>query len=206
MKFNSKHDFIEAVRKFTIQEGRQINFKRNESYRVRAVCKYKKEGCKWVAYASMDHEGTCWQMKTFNNNHICARRTKNRAANRKWLASKLVKKIRKYPNLKHGEASDYFKRKCDIDLNKSSLTRALSDARNIVYGDAAAQYTLLRDYAETLLKSNPGSTIKIGVKPQPEGEPTFEKMYICLDGCKKGFKAGCRPLIGLDGAFLEDKY
>ncbi|RYR26631.1 hypothetical protein Ahy_B02g060907 isoform A [Arachis hypogaea] len=126
MKFNSKHDFIEAVREFTIQEGRKINFRRNESYRVRAVCKYKKEGCKRVAYASMDHEETCWQMKTLNNNHICARRTKNRAANRKWLASKLVKKIKKYPNLKHGEASDYFKRKCDLDLNKSSLTRALS--------------------------------------------------------------------------------
>ncbi|RYQ96500.1 hypothetical protein Ahy_B08g092260 [Arachis hypogaea] len=80
MKFNSKYDFIEVVREFTIREGRQINFRRNESYR---------------------------------------------------LASKLVKKIRKYPNLKHGEASDYFKRKCDLDLNKSSLARALSDARNI---------------------------------------------------------------------------
>ncbi|RYR30994.1 hypothetical protein Ahy_B01g055787 [Arachis hypogaea] len=76
MKFNSKHDFIEAMREFTIQKGRQINFKRNESYRVRAVCKYKKEGCKCIAYASMGHEETCWQMKIFNNNHICARRTK----------------------------------------------------------------------------------------------------------------------------------
>ncbi|RYR09405.1 hypothetical protein Ahy_B05g077711 [Arachis hypogaea] len=87
MKFNSKHDFI---------EGRQINFRRNESYKVRAICKYKKEGCKWVAYASMNHEETCWQMKTFNNDYICTRRAKNRAVNRKWLASKLVKKIRKY--------------------------------------------------------------------------------------------------------------
>ncbi|RYR34810.1 hypothetical protein Ahy_A10g049848 [Arachis hypogaea] len=30
--------------------------------------------------------------------------------------------------------------KYDLDLNKSSLTRALGDARAIVYGDAAAQY------------------------------------------------------------------
>ncbi|XP_020981334.1 uncharacterized protein LOC110272927 [Arachis duranensis] len=28
-------------------------------------------------------------------------------------------------------------------------------------------------------------------------------MYICLSGCNNGFKAGCRPLIGLDGAFLK---
>ncbi|XP_061348984.1 uncharacterized protein LOC133294346 [Gastrolobium bilobum] len=31
-------------------------------------------------------------------------------------------------------------------------------------------------------------------------------MYICLDACKKGFKAGCRPLIGLDGCFLKSYY
>ncbi|XP_025692382.1 uncharacterized protein [Arachis hypogaea] len=28
-------------------------------------------------------------------------------------------------------------------------------------------------------------------------------MYVCLSGCKNGFKAGCRRLIGLDGAFLK---
>ncbi|XP_025692605.1 uncharacterized protein [Arachis hypogaea] len=66
-----------------------------------------------------------------------------------------------------------------------------------------AQYALLRDYAETLLKTNPGSTVKIGVTPLPDGQVMFDKIYICLSGCKNGFKAGCRPLIGLDGAFLK---
>jgi hypothetical protein len=28
-------------------------------------------------------------------------------------------------------------------------------------------------------------------------------MYICLDGCKKGFIAGCRRIVGLDGCFLK---
>ncbi|RYR24780.1 hypothetical protein Ahy_B02g058321 [Arachis hypogaea] len=59
MKFNTKQDFIEAVRKFTIQEGRQIKWRRNESYRARAICKWKKQGCKWMAYASKYHEETC---------------------------------------------------------------------------------------------------------------------------------------------------
>ncbi|RYR28081.1 hypothetical protein Ahy_B01g052186 [Arachis hypogaea] len=79
--------------------------------------------------------------------------SKNRAINRKWLVGKLVKKLRRYPKLKHSEAKAYFKRRCDLDLNKSSLTRALTDARNVVYSDAASQYGLVKDYAETLLKS-----------------------------------------------------
>ncbi|XP_072054976.1 uncharacterized protein [Arachis hypogaea] len=43
----------------------------------------------------------------------------------------------------------------------------------------------------------------IDVIPQPEGRPLFNRLYISLDACKKGFKAGCRPLIGLDGCFLK---
>ncbi|VVA41494.1 PREDICTED: transposon [Prunus dulcis] len=31
-------------------------------------------------------------------------------------------------------------------------------------------------------------------------------MYICLGACKEGFKAGCRPVIGLDGCHLKSPY
>ena len=31
----------------------------------------------------------------------------------------------------------------------------------------------------------------------------FERMYVCLDACKRGFLAGCRPLIGIDGCHLK---
>ncbi|RYR65838.1 hypothetical protein Ahy_A03g011758 [Arachis hypogaea] len=53
---------------------------------------------------------------------------------------------------------------------------------------------------------NPGSTVQICVKPQPDGEVIFDKMYVCLHGCKMGFKAGCHFLIGLDGAFLKTQF
>lgn len=31
-------------------------------------------------------------------------------------------------------------------------------------------------------------------------------MYVCLQACKDGFKAGCRPIISLDGCFLKGYY
>jgi hypothetical protein len=39
-----------------------------------------------------------------------------------------------------------------------------------------------------------------------EGPPHFKRFYVCLDACKRGFKAGCRPFIGLDGCFLKGYY
>ena len=37
------------------------------------------------------------------------------------------------------------------------------------------------------------------------GVPYFEKLYICLKGCKKGFMTGCKPIIGLDACHLKTK-
>ena len=37
------------------------------------------------------------------------------------------------------------------------------------------------------------------------GVPYFERLYICLKGCKKGFMASCRPIIGLDACHLTTK-
>ena len=37
------------------------------------------------------------------------------------------------------------------------------------------------------------------------GVPYFERLYICLEGCKKGFLAGCRLFIGLDACHLKNK-
>jgi hypothetical protein len=39
--------------------------------------------------------------------------------------------------------------------------------------------------------------------PQQDGPPIFHRLYICFDACKRGFKEGCRPMIGLDGCFLK---
>ncbi|RYR35112.1 hypothetical protein Ahy_A10g050256 [Arachis hypogaea] len=80
MKFETKWKFREAVKEYTIQEGRSIKLVKNDNIRCRAVCKVS--DCPWVAYASRDHEDTCWQIKTFNDDYTCPREDKNRAANK----------------------------------------------------------------------------------------------------------------------------
>ena len=37
------------------------------------------------------------------------------------------------------------------------------------------------------------------------GVPYFKRLYICLEGCKKRFLVGCRPLIGFDACHLKNK-
>ncbi|XP_057723754.1 uncharacterized protein LOC130939680 [Arachis stenosperma] len=61
------------------------------------------------------------------------------------------------------------------------VKKALGDAKTIVYGEASAQCGMVTDYGQTLLKSNPGSTVT-------------------------EFLASCKPLIDLDGAFLKTQH
>ena len=37
-------------------------------------------------------------------------------------------------------------------------------------------------------------------------QPKFERFYVCLDACKIGFLAACRPFIGVDGCHLKGEY
>ncbi|XP_025625475.1 uncharacterized protein [Arachis hypogaea] len=204
MEFTTRDAFKKGVRNYTLQEGRDVRYKKNDTTRCKVVC--KNEDCPWMVFCSYSKPNRCWQIKTFNDYYTCERTFKNRCATRPWVTDVLVKKVRKLPAFRHCEVFNYFKAKTGIQLSRTTITRALGDARKIVRGDEAAEYAKLRDYAEELLRSNPGSTVKLGVSPMPNGEGVFERFYVCLHGCKKGFVGGCRPLIGLDGAFLNTYY
>ena len=65
-------------------------------------------------------------------------------------------------------------------------------------------------------RASHGSTILMKVHTFDEGDLAaemdlicgvsyFERLYICLEGCKKGFMAGCKPIIGLDACHLKTK-
>ncbi|KAL6187567.1 hypothetical protein ACLB2K_038965 [Fragaria x ananassa] len=54
-------------------------------------------------------------------------------------------------------------------------------------------------------RTNPGTTTKMQCD-FVDGYPKFKRLYICLEACKKGFKEGCRCLVGLDGCHLKGVY
>lgn len=71
-----------------------------------------------------------------------------------------------------------------------------------IEGEIAKQYMRLYDYGAEIMRSNPGSTVKIGVD-RVNGISTFKRIYICFEQLKVGFKKGCKKIIGLDGCFLK---
>ncbi|KAL9691146.1 hypothetical protein QQ045_011565 [Rhodiola kirilowii] len=93
--------------------------------------------------------------------------------------------------------------KADLEVNVSRMKcfRARQNALKIIDGSVSEQFKLLRQYCGALLKWCPGSTILL----KTDG-PHFQRIYICLDACKRGFLTGCRPIISLDSCHLKGHY
>ncbi|XP_058763696.1 uncharacterized protein LOC131637121 [Vicia villosa] len=83
--------------------------------------------------------------------------------------------------------------------------RAKRKALEMIQGAGIDQFRHLRSYGEELLRSNPKSTVVIKCA-ENNGNPAFERIYICLDACKSGFATYYRPIIGLDACFLKGDY
>ncbi|GKE38748.1 hypothetical protein Tco_1462153 [Tanacetum coccineum] len=64
-------------------------------------------------------------------------------------------------------------------------------------------YGKLWDYRDQLLKTNPGSTVKLDVDEVSGSKTYFKRFYVCFKALKDGWNEGCRKVIGVDGCFLK---
>ncbi|KAK8683942.1 hypothetical protein V6N13_039985 [Hibiscus sabdariffa] len=71
----------------------------------------------------------------------------------------------------------------------------------MIHGNEDEQYERIYDYLGELRGTNPGTTTICHLDNR-----LFVRMYVCLQACKDGFKAGCRPIISIDGCFLKGHY
>ncbi|QHN94000.1 uncharacterized protein DS421_17g597510 [Arachis hypogaea] len=201
MEFGTMQQFKDAVRKYSIQMGREAFFLKVEPHRCRVIC--YNETCPWEVYCARRNQPPSYQIKTLVDEHTCPRSNKSRSVTCKWVAEELISKIRVCPNLSHREAREMFKVEFDICVGERMMFRAMEKAKDVIEGTEKEQYLKLRTYLSELRKANPGSTCRMSTTPQQEGLPKFRSLYICLEACKRGFKEGCRPFLCLDGAFLK---
>lgn len=103
-----------------------------------------------------------------------------------------------------------------VDISAGKASRVREKAQDAVDGAHIVQFNQLWEYCDELRRCSPGSTVLMKVHTYNDGDlatedalatglPYFERIYICLEGCKKGFLVGCRPIIGLDACHLKTK-
>ncbi|XP_075666037.1 uncharacterized protein LOC142635859 [Castanea sativa] len=193
---------MDAIKLYSTFRGVLVKFKKNDKVRVRVKCT---DSCLFKLYCGKMKDEDTLIVKKLNQEHNCGRQFRNRFASSNWLGKHLVDDVRSDPNVKMSVIKDRVVNKFKVHISRYQASRAKGRAKELVHRTFTKQYAQLGDYCEELLRSNLRSTILISTnRPQPHLQPKFERLYVCLDACKRGFLAVCRPFIGVDGCHLKE--
>ncbi|XP_016200246.1 uncharacterized protein LOC107641265 [Arachis ipaensis] len=209
----SREEFKDCATAYAVHTGRGLRFDKVDLRRVKVICV---EGCNWFAYCGKMKNEQTWQLTSCHNKHSYSRELKIGIMHAKWLSKVFLNKIAENPKIKLSTLMKKAYSKWNVELTKSKAARVKQFALDELQGTYIEQYRRLYDYCHELLRSNPGSTVKLQVERPPEFASErpkpgvdlrlkFQRLYVCLDACKKSFMV-CRPIICLDGCFIKTPY
>ncbi|XP_062170398.1 uncharacterized protein LOC133876128 [Alnus glutinosa] len=199
-EFNENHDMrVPIVLEKGLLFADTCVFKKALKWvRVSAVCKEQGEGCELRIHASLDAKKESIQIKTFRLDHQCGNQYENTMVDVQFLATKYMPDFKDDPTWTLYALQQRVKRDHNIDVPVGRCWREKKVALKAIYGSHSEQYRHARKYCEAILRSNPNSSAYVKIE-----RSCFQRLYICLDACNKGFKYGCRPIVCLDACHLK---
>ncbi|KAM0904344.1 hypothetical protein ACQ4PT_018059 [Festuca glaucescens] len=206
MLFSGVEELRKAVTTYAIRNRVKIKKLRNETRRFEAVCA---PGCTWMIKAS--RRGGWFIVTAYEGTHHCEGSFPVSAITAKILTEKFMHKFRDNQKLDLKSFAAKVLREYKMYPDRWKLARARKAALLQIHGDEEGQFKQLMDYGQELRRSNSGSkffvtTNSVNDPESPDHREHLATVYWSYDACKRGFLAGCRPLICLDGCHIKTKY
>ncbi|XP_074357152.1 uncharacterized protein LOC141696904 [Apium graveolens] len=194
-------EFRSMVREYGIKERRSVKFGANDPKRCQVKCE---DGCPFYIWVRKKMDSEVVEIRTLLNDHLCTKPYKNKLASVKYLAEQYGDRIRKNPTWKVKEMIETIRKEMEIEIPWIKAMRIRKTTLEGVHDSLKQHYSRVWDFGHELLKINSNNTMKIcGTRLNENDVNRFKRMYICYSALKKGWKAGYRPVIGLDGCFLK---
>ena len=110
---------------------------KNDLQRIRAVCQ---ENCKFVAYLGKLPREKSYELRTLNLEHTCTRSFKNPRCTSSYIGRKLMKRVRRQPNMKLKDIQDVVHEKFTLNITPGKASKAREKAREYVDEAHTQQY------------------------------------------------------------------
>ena len=202
MRFRDPNQLKSMLCNYVVANGYQLCFEKNDRKRLLANC--CKGECTFRLWASWMSDEASFQIKSLKPVHKCARNYKlGSMVTYAWIGSHYTREFLLRQKTSVRKLRTTVSQKFGIHVSVGQCRRAKKYALQLIDGTLVEHYAKLWSYAEEIRRSNPGSTVKLDVNHMPDGKNYFSKFYVCFDALKKGWKEGCRKIIGLDGCFLK---
>ena len=96
------------------------------------------------------------------------------------------------------------RREHGVQVGYWTAWRAKEKAMSALHGSHEAAYSELPKYCTDILRTNPGSVATVECTTENEDQ-RFRRMFVCYSASASGFSF-CRPVLGLDGSHLKNKF
>ncbi|MBA0820652.1 hypothetical protein Gohar_019719, partial [Gossypium harknessii] len=112
--------------------------------------------------------------------------------------------IKNHPNTKLRKIQRRCASEMHVNVTIDCCYRVNKIVKEKMAGNHNEEFGLLWDYTHELTLKMSGRTIRMAFqRVTVDFLPHFKRYYVCFDALKRGWKAGCRQLIGLDSCFLK---
>lgn len=119
-----------------------------------------------------------------------------------WLFSE---RLRKNPKITKDEMADEIKREYNLVVSPDQCGKAKTKLLKERKASHEAHFARIWDYQAEIFQRNPHTKFEIETIPGPTvgSKQRFYRCYVCFSSQRESWKETCRPIIGLDGAFLK---
>ncbi|XP_078158780.1 uncharacterized protein LOC144554295 [Carex rostrata] len=163
--------------------------------------------CEWRIHASVLQDGVTFEVRRFIPKHSCTQSNKcsNKCATQGWVADVVVDKLKSDGDVSAAVLKKWLMRKYNVDVPYMKVFRGKEQAYTDMYGKWVDSFIKMDDFKEELQRKNPESVVDIEFETK-DGKKHFQRFFISLAACSKGFLLGCRPYLGLDACHLKGKF
>lgn len=203
MMFRNQKEVRDAMANYAIKKCYAVKCSKGCTKKLRFKCR---KTCPWQIYVVLLENTQTWQVRTYSSKHNCHHEYNSPLATQFWLAEYLEKRIKAQPFFKISELRKELKNELHLEPTYEKVARAKKIVLKQMVGNYRDEYASVRGYADYLKSVNPGNVVRVDVSRRNAAPGTplaFQGMYFCFDAIKKGWKNGCRPIIGLDGCHLK---
>jgi len=184
--FTEKKEFTDVMHTYSLQNGKNLKFVKNDKKIVSMKCVGAGGKCTWYVYYAYISAIKTWQLRKIIDVHTCNRDFNLKLMNLEWLSKHMEKTVRENPHMKVTNMCEKVSVKWNIGRSRNMTYRTEAMVTKNVKGSYKEQFKRIYDYAHELLRTNSRSTVKIKVE-EVNGELIFRRFYACLKACKDSF-------------------
>ncbi|CAI9281649.1 unnamed protein product [Lactuca saligna] len=179
MRFSNPMELKNCLTNYAVKNGYNLYYEKNDSHSLLVRCckDSKNPSCPFRLWASWMSSERSFQIKSLVDDHNCSRVFKfGSIVTYKWIGKHFKNQLLKNPKISIRKMKAKVSTKFNLIVSVTQCRNARRYALDEIEGNLIEHYGKVWSYGEEIMRTNPGSTVKIDVDVMPDSTTYFSKI------------------------------